>query len=132
MRLGVDAAHFVFVGLDHHDTTAKRANDRHRIGQIIFALAVGVADLLQHLNRNVAIQGHDPGIAQRDRPFLGAGVGLLADRDKLSGLHYQPAVPGRVDGMEPQHRQPRALRQRRAQPLERRRRNQRRIAERHQ
>ena len=62
----------------------------------------------------------------------GAGVGLLADRHQPVALDQEPAVAGGVGGAKTEHGQRRAVLQRRAQALEGRGRNQRRIAERDQ
>ena len=132
LRLGVDAAHFVFVSLDHAGAQANLADDLDSIGQVEFAFAVGIADCLDHLQCGLAVKRHHAGIAQRDLAFGLAGVGLLADRDQLVILHDQPTIAGRIIGAEAEHDQRRTLFQRFTQPREGCGRNQRRVAERHQ
>ena len=103
-----------------------------RIHQIIFALAVGVADLLDDLQRAVAVERHHAGVAQRHLAFFGAGVGMLADRHQMVAFEQQTAIAGRVGGAEAEHGERRAFCQRRAHARKGLGRNQRRIAERHQ
>ena len=46
----------------------------------------------------MAVEGHHPGIAQGDRLFLGAGIGLLADRNQPAALDEQPAITCGIGG----------------------------------
>ena len=98
-------------------------------GEIILALAVGVADFFQNFQRPAAVERHHAGIAQRDRPLLGAGIGLFADRNQPVALDQQPAIAGGIGGAKAEHRQRSAVLQRRPHPLQGVSRNQRRIAE---
>ena len=132
LGLGVDAAHFILAGFDHDGLQSQVPNDADRVGQIIFALAVGIADLFDDFERLAAVERHYAGIAERDRAFRGDGVGLLADRHQTVALDQQPAIAGGIGGAKAEHRQRRAVLQRRAQALECGGRNQRRIAERNQ
>ena len=108
------------------------SDDGHGIDQIIFALAVGIADPVENFERIAAVERHHAGIAQRDLALLGAGVGLLADRDQAVALHQQPAIAGRIGGAEAEHGERGAILQRRAHARESLGRNQRRVAERDQ
>ena len=47
LGLGVDAAHFILAGFDHGGLQSKLAHDGDRVGEIILALAVGVADFFE-------------------------------------------------------------------------------------
>ncbi len=71
---------------------------------------------------------HQPAIAQRDGAFAGAGVGLLADGDEVVALHDQTPVAGRIGGAKAGNRKRRARGKRRAQPRQRCRANERRVA----
>ena len=132
LRLGVDAAYFILAGLDHDGLQSQISHDADGIGQIILALAVGVADLLDDRERLAAVERHHAGIAQRDLAFRRTRVGLLADRGQPAALDHQPAVTGRIGGVEAEHGERRAVLQRRAHALEGLGRDQRRIAERDQ
>ena len=61
LRFGIDAAHVVLLGLDGHRLQAHLAGDGNRIGQIVFALGIGIADPLEHRQR------HGPGQAPSGR-----------------------------------------------------------------
>ena len=128
LRLGVDAAHFVFFCFDHDGLQSQVSCNGHGIDQIIFALGVGVTDPVENFQRALAVERHHAGIAQRDLALLGAGVGLLADRDQLLALHQEPAVAGRIGGAEAEHGERGAVLQRRAHALKGLGRNQRRVA----
>ena len=67
LGLGVDAAHFILAGFDHDGLQSQFPNDGDRIGQIILALAVGVADLFDDFERRAAVERHHAGVAERDR-----------------------------------------------------------------
>ena len=104
-------------------------NDFNRIGQIVLALAVGVTDFFDDLQRLGPAERHYAGIAELDRALRGGRVGLFADRHQPVALDQQPAVAGRIGGAETEHGQRRTVFQRRAQTFEGHSRNQRRIAE---
>ena len=115
LRLGIDAAHVVLLGFDRHRLQAHLAGNGNRIGQIVFALGVGIADPLENRQRLAAGKRHQPAIAEADFALVRAGVALFADGDELIALRHQPAIAGRVGRPESKHRDRCALRQRRAQ-----------------
>ena len=132
LGLVVDAAHFVLAGFDHDGLQSHFPDDFDGIDQIIFALAVGIADPVENFQRAVSVERHHAGIAQRHLALFFCRIGMLADRHQAVALEQQPAIAGRVGGAEAEHGKGRALRQRRAQPRKGLCRNQRRVAERHQ
>ena len=129
LRLGVDAAHFVFAGFDHNGLQSQIPDNSDGIDQIIFALAVRIADPVENFQGVAAVERHHPGIAQRDLALFRAGVGLFADRDQPVALPQEPAVAGRIGGVKAENRERRARFQRRAHPPEGLGRYQRRVAE---
>ena len=132
LGLGVDAAHFILAGFDHDGLQSHVPDDADRVGQIILALAVGIADLLDDLERAAAVERHHAGIAEIDLALGGAGLGMLADRHQPIALDQQPAVAGGIGGAKAEHGERRAVLQRRPQPRKCLGRNQRRVAERDQ
>ena len=130
LRPGVDAAHVVLLGLDHDRLQPHRPGDRDRVGEIVFALAIVIADPCRGSASAV-------GPANAIRPPLhrsiarsaGAGVELLADGDELAVLQHQPPIAGRVGRAEAEHRDRRACGQCRAHSRQRLRPDQRRVAE---
>ena len=77
LGLGVDAAHFILAGFDHDGLQSQLTNDVDRIAQIILALAVGIADLFDDLQRPAAVERHHAGIAEFDLAFRRRRVGVL-------------------------------------------------------
>ena len=71
---------------------------------------------------------HDAAVAKADGAFARTGVGLFADGDQPIPVNDEPAIAGRVGGPESKHGNGRAGGQWRAQALERRRPNERRVA----
>jgi len=100
LALGVDAAHFILAGLDHNGLQSQIPNDSDRVAQIIFALAVGIADLLDDVEGLAAVEGHHAGIAEGDRTFRGTGVGLFTNGHQPVALDHEPAVAGGVGQRE--------------------------------
>ena len=116
LRLGVDSTHFVLAGFNHDGLQSHISHDGHGIDQIILALAVGIADLVEDRQRLLAVERHHAGVAQRDLALRVAGIVLLADRNQPAAFHQQPAIAGRVGGAEAEHGKRGTLGQRRAQP----------------
>ena len=129
LGLGVDAAHFILAGFDHDGLQSQVPHDGDGVGQIILALAVGIADLFDDLQRLAAVERHHAGVAERDRAFRGLASACSRIADQPVALDQQPAVAGGIGGAKAEHGQRRAVLQRRAQPRKGRGRNQRRIAE---
>ena len=132
LRLGVDAAHFVLAGFDHHGIPSLLADNADRIGQIIFALGIRIADLVEDRERAAPVDRHHPGIAQVDLALLGARIGLLAYRDQAVALDDEAAIAGGIGGAKAERRNRGAFGERRAQPRKGLGRDQRRVAERNQ
>ncbi|RDJ94066.1 aminotransferase class III-fold pyridoxal phosphate-dependent enzyme, partial [Lacticaseibacillus rhamnosus] len=86
LRLGIDPAHFILAGFDHARPLPELPDNRDCIGEIIFRLAVGVADHIDDLQGHATVECHHTGVAQCHRTLFGAGVGLLTDRDQLTIL----------------------------------------------
>ena len=95
LGLGVDAAHFILAGFDHDGLQSHVPDDGDGIDQIILALAVGIADPVEDLQRLAAVERHHAGIAQRDLALRWRRVGLFADRHQPVALDQQPAIAGR-------------------------------------
>ena len=66
LRLGVDAAHFILRHFERDRPELHVARNLHRVGQIEFAFAIGVADPLQDFQRHLAVERHQPAVAERD------------------------------------------------------------------
>ena len=81
---------------------------------------------------SLAVQRHQSAVAQRDGAFLLARVFLFADGEKLSSVHHQPPIAGRIGGAKSEHRDRGAVRERAAQLGQGVRRDQRRVREDHQ
>ena len=128
LALGVDAAHFVLLDFDRDRVELHAACDLDRIGQIKFALAIAVTDPFQNGDRMHAGKRHDPAIAKTDRAFVSRSVGLFANGDELLPVNDQPSVAGRIDWPEAKYGNGSSRGQRRAQPLNCRRLDQRRVA----
>ncbi len=129
---GVDAAHFVLARFDHDRLQSQVSYDGNGVGEIVFALAVGIADFFDDFQRPAAIERHHAGIAEFDGPLGRAGVGLLTDRHQPVALDQQPAVAGGIGGLKAEHGQRRAVLQGRPQTVEGGGRYQRRVAEHNQ
>ncbi len=128
LALGVDAAHFILLDFDRDRVELHVARDGDRIGQIEFALAIVRADPLQDGQRLRPGERHDAAVAKIDGAFAGAGIGLLANGHELTAGDDQSAIACRIGRPESQHCHGGVCRQRRPQPRERRRANERRIA----
>jgi hypothetical protein len=81
------------------------------------------------LQRGLACEGHDACVTQLHGPLGFAGIGMFADRDKLTLIFEKPSIARRIGGAESQHGQRRSILQCPAHALECRGVNQRRIAE---
>ena len=97
-RAVVDAEHLVGVGLDRRDRLPRRVGELDEVGQVIFALGVVVADLVEERRARRAAESHDAGIAEADRPLRRRGVlaprGLRrAARPRRSAGHSRPGRP---------------------------------------
>ena len=84
--LGIDAAHVVLLGLDGDRLELHRPGDRHRVGEIEFALAVVAANLRQDRERAIACKCHQSAVAQTDGALGRAGIGFLANGNELAAL----------------------------------------------
>ena len=80
--------------------------DFDEIGEIIFARGVVGADRLQHRQRAGARERDRTRVAAADRALLSARVFLLADRDQRAVALDQPAIAGRIGGLEAQRDEP--------------------------
>ncbi len=131
LGLGVDAAHLILAGFNHDGLPSQIPHDPDGVGQIVFALAVGIADPVDDRKRPAAVERHHAGIAERDRPFRSTGVGLFADRHQMIALDQQAAIAGGIGGAKSKHGERGAILQRRPQPRQGVGGDQRRVAERH-
>ena len=132
LRLAVDPAHLILRGFQRHRFQRHAVGDRHRVGQIEFALGVVVSDAIEDFERDFAAQRHQPAVAQIDLALEVARVPLLADGHQAVPVHHEAAVAGRIGGPETQHRDACMMIDRATQPLERIGADQRRVAEDHQ
>ena len=112
----VDALRLRLGHRHHGDGKSVCDGQRHRVGEVVLAVGVVVADPLQEAEGVGTRERHQPGIGQAHRPLGPRGVLLLADRQHAAPLRQHPPVAGRVGGLEGQHRHRRALTQGRAQP----------------
>ncbi len=80
----------------------------------------------------LAVERHQPAIAERDLALGFARIVVLADRDQLAVLDQQPAIAGRIRRRESGNRDRGAVGQRRAQLLQGLGAHQRRVGEHHQ
>ncbi len=129
LRLGVDAAHVVLLGLDHDRLQPHGPGDRDGIGEIIFAFAIVVADPLEDGERGRAGKRHQAAVAESDRPFGRTGIELLADGDELAAFQHEAAIAGRIPRPKAEHDDRGTLGECVAHPDQRLRPNQRRVAE---
>ena len=129
LGLGVDAAHFVLAGFDHHGLPSIVAGDADRIGQIVLALGIRIANSVQDRERAVPVDRHHAGIAQIDLALVRAGVGMLADRDQPVALDDEATIAGRIRRAKTERGNRSTFRERRTEPRKRLGRDQRRIAE---
>ena len=68
-----------------------------RVGEVVLALGVVVADLAQRLGQELGVEGQDPGVDLPDLALVDARVLLLDDRhDVAVGVADDPAVAVRV------------------------------------
>ena len=132
LRPCVDAAHLILPGLKRHGFQRHAVGDRHRIGQVEFALGILVVDAFEDVEHDFAAQRHQPAIAEIDPALDVACVLLLADGDKPVAVHHEPTISARIGCAKSQHRNTRVMIDRGAQPLQRVGADQRRIAEDHQ
>ena len=108
LRLGVDAAHFVLRDFQRDRPQLHAARDRHRIGQIEFALAIVTADPFEDRQRRLAGERHQPAVAERDRRAPYRSHRRAPHANQRIALRHQPAVTGRIGG--PETRAPRRRR----------------------
>ncbi len=85
LRLGVDAAHVVLRGFDRHCLQAHIAGDGNRIGEIIFAFGIRIADTVEDGERLLTGKRHQAAIAKADRALFRCGIALLADGNEVRG-----------------------------------------------
>ena len=109
LRPVVDAHHLLLVGDQGPRDEAPRVGDLDDVGEVIFLLGVVGRDRIQKLQRFGSAEGDRSGVAQARGPLFGACVLVLADRDQPSAALDQPAVAGRVGGLEAQRDDIRAL-----------------------
>ena len=110
LRLGVDAAHFVFAGLDHDGLQSFISRTMVTAStQIILALAVGIADLVEDRQRLAPVERHHAGIAQRD---LRAALALASACSRIASqvVAFRPAAGRSRSDRRRESRAPRAQR----------------------
>ncbi len=102
---GVDAEHFIFGTHCDRGFETARAAKLHRVGQIIFALGILVADVRQQLCKTIDAKCHHARVAQPHALLIGTGLFLLPDRNECArGISQQPAVACGIGGFESEHR----------------------------
>jgi hypothetical protein len=105
------------------------AGDGDRVGQIELALGIAIVDLLEHRQRDAAIEGHGAGVAQRNGALGLFRVLVLDNGDELAVLHHQASVAVRIGRPEAEHCDRRLAADCVGEPLERRGGDQRCVAE---
>ena len=110
---GVDAERLGLGAGDRRRRQPAGAGQRHDVGQVVFALGVVVADRGEQLEERRGVGGHQPGIAEPDRPLVRRRVARLDDRrEPAAVVEHQPAVAAGVGGLEAEHHHGRAGRPR--------------------
>ena len=98
---------------------AARVGDLDDVGEVIFVLGVVRRHRIQKPQRFGAVEGDRTGVAEARRPLVVARVLVLADRDQAPVALDQPAVAGRIGGLEAKRDHTRALGQPGAQRRQR-------------
>ena len=96
----VAAGQFRFRCLDGNRLASPGADDLNDIGQVIFTLGIGIADLAEQFQRLGAIDCHQAAVAIGDLLFVLGRILLLADRHKRAVVDEQPAVTGGIGGLK--------------------------------
>ncbi len=108
--LAVDALHPVFVGEHRPHLELPTPGDGDHVGQVVFPLGVGGADLGEQAEQQAGGGGQHAGIAAADLQHRRVRFRGLDDPQQAAvGVDHQPAVGGRVGGLEAQHHQVGAL-----------------------
>ena len=111
LRLGVDAAHVVLPGFDRDRLQAHIAGDGNRIGEIVFAFGVAIADARRAMSSARCRRQAPSGRHCRARSCVPPRVASRSSRMATNSppLRQQPAVAGRIRGREAEHRDGRAF-----------------------
>ncbi|MCY1181612.1 hypothetical protein D9M73_221260 [compost metagenome] len=114
----IDPEHVGFLHFHGSHRQPRLVGQRHRIGQVVLALGIAVADTLQQPQAGIRPQAHDAAIAEVDVQLLRARIPGFADRPQTPLLHQQPPVGARPLGVKTRHRHRRAVHQRPAQAIQ--------------
>ena len=126
----VDAEHFALFREDDARLEPTAPRQRHNVGQVIFALGVLGADLLQQLQGAPSVDRHEAGVAKVFVAFSFARLLLLPDGDERAArVAQQAAIAVGVGCEKPENRHGRAFCERGAQRGDRRRSDERRVGE---
>ena len=129
LRAVVDAQHLLQRAYAVRHAQAFADGEAHQIGQVVFALGVGGADLRQRPPQVAVVAGDDAGVDERQRTLFGRGVRLLPDGGEIAaGVEDEPPVAAGVGGVEAERRQRRARRDGRGEPGQRSGQDQRHVA----
>ncbi len=103
-RARVDARHFISPGFDDHDLVTTRNRAGRHIGQVVFALRIVVADIVEQRPHIVRMRNDQAGVAQ-PRPLL--ALGRILELDHLADcaviVSDNPAIGERICGAKAQH-----------------------------
>ena len=78
--------------------------DGDNLGQVVFALRIRIADLVEQRKQVLALDDHDPRIAEHDLALLGRRILELDDAlERAIRIPDEPPVHGRIRGREAQH-----------------------------
>src|SRR5262249_58672387 len=83
----------VLLSRDHGCLASHRPRDGHGIGEVIFALAVIVADPLQDRQGGRTGECHQTAVTQIGRALGPARIRFLTDGDELAGLEHEAPLP---------------------------------------
>ena len=96
----VAAGQFCLRRLNGDRLAAFGTNDFNDIGQVVFALGIGIADLAKQFQRLGAVDRHQATVAIGNLSFVLGRIFLLADRHKRAILDDEPAVSSRISGLK--------------------------------
>ena len=100
LRPVVDAVDLLFRDDGDGRPVPEVAGDLDEVRQVILALGVVVLHPVEKGERQIAPDGHQAAVAERDRPFRFGGVLVLADGQKLVAGRDEAPIPRRILRLE--------------------------------
>ena len=102
LRPVIDAKHFVLACDQGCDPQATRPRYGNNVSQVIFVLAVGIADGIEQRQSVAPVDGHQPSAANFDFLFLPGRVPVFPYGRKTPSVQNKPSVTARLSRLEPQ------------------------------